>query len=146
MRIIVESLPISVNAMYARGRGGRRYKTPTFVEWETTTTMAITRDHPELVTKKREWGYPVFMVYEFVIPEDKFYLKSGGVRRIDVSNFLKSIEDVVTPLLGIDDSLVRGISLLKSPGKTARTIIEVFDEQDPELLSMWWAIYRRSNE
>lgn len=42
-----------------------------------------------------------------------FFTKAGGVRKVDLDNCLKNIQDSIFPVLGLDDSLVFGISLKK---------------------------------
>jgi Holliday junction resolvase RusA-like endonuclease len=53
------------------------------------------------------------------------YTKKGEVRKVDVSNRVKFIEDCVCEALGIDDSLVFRVVLTKHHSETELTCVEV---------------------
>jgi Holliday junction resolvase RusA-like endonuclease len=57
------------------------------------------------------------------------YTKKGGVRKVDLSNRVKFIEDCVCEALGIDDSHVFRIVLTKHHSDTEMTSLEVRERE-----------------
>lgn len=60
-------------------------------------------------------GYegPLRLTAWFYFPENKLFTKSGAIKRLDVSNRLKPIEDLISNELGIDDRQFFEIYLFK---------------------------------
>ena len=100
--IVLTSLPTG-NGMY-RVSKSRIYKTPKVRKLQQEIHYQIAplpTDHP-------------YTSYDaFITIYSNFMTKSGKVRRIDLSNIFKPIEDGICSALGIDDSLCFNLSLSK---------------------------------
>ena len=49
---------------------------------------------------------PVSLFLQFNLNHDMMYTKDGRVKRMDVSNLIKSAEDAIMDLIGLDDKFV----------------------------------------
>lgn len=62
----------------------------------------------------------------------KAFTRDGEVRRVDLSNRVKFIEDCVCLALGIDDSRIFRVVLEKHDAESDRTVIELHPYAQPD--------------
>lgn len=110
--IHVPSLPLSVNAAYAKKRGsGARILTKEGRRYKTETSSFIARQYP-VALKFFKPDVPYALVVEFTFPSrSDLYCETWGqpkgadsrYKSLDVSNRLKLFEDALASATGVDD-------------------------------------------
>lgn len=90
-------MPPSVNTAYGNGRYGGRFKTKKYYEWEKSLP-------PQQGGKFKYTGKVLMIDYVFY---SKWYNKNGTVKKKDVSNYIKVVEDSISKYVdGFDDRYV----------------------------------------
>lgn len=103
-------MPPSVNALYANGRHGGRFKTQKYREFEIQAhNWMIKNGHllsymREYVKKATESPYEVLQTdIMFFFPATEIWTKAGKPKRNDCRNRLKALDDAIAKILDIDD-------------------------------------------
>jgi len=112
IHIHVPSLPLSINAAYAKKRGsGARILTEKGKRYKTETSSFIARQYP-VVLKFFKPDVPYVLVVEFTFPHrEDLYCGTWGepkgaesrYKSLDVGNRLKLFEDALAAATGVDD-------------------------------------------
>ena len=112
--------PISVNRAYirnfGRGRDRRLSKEAESLKLSVKSNMEMQDetfyDGCKMFLDKDEW---LHCDYAFLLPKDKFYSdkKFEKVRKEDLTNFYKLVEDAMSEYTGIDDSKVVSMTGIK---------------------------------
>jgi Holliday junction resolvase RusA-like endonuclease len=132
IKLEIDEMPPSVNRLYTVARGrkilsqeGRAYiaRTKLALAEQLCDYRGFGRDEPLLMT------YDFFFesIYNKGFPEKA----KTKYKKIDVSNRLKVLEDVVCELLAIDDSQVIQLKVHKWQGKPQRVSVSVSPMADP---------------
>ena len=127
--VLIAGHPVSVNHMYARGNR-KLYKTPEAARWETTAAYHVR------IAAQRLWGlydlseykgYPLHVEMIVMRPTwlGKTKAKRGLYVRPDVTNFIKSAEDVLCRTLNLDDSAVIRFVATKGFGRLDQTMLKL---------------------
>lgn len=118
-KLVVEipGLPPSVNHTYSFTRRGA-FKKPEVRKWEGVAHYLISQASQEAYGKQDlsiMRGEPIRLILSFIRPSwrAKSGLNKGRLVRPDVSNFIKVTEDAVCGALGLDDSAVVELTVLK---------------------------------
>lgn len=61
----------------------------------------------------------------FFFPQEKLYTKSGNVKKLDVSNRIKAIEDAFFKLIDIDDRFVFQVVAEKRQAETEKISLQI---------------------
>lgn len=108
--------PISMNMAFPTGKGGRRFKSAQYKDFEKEVTKQLQSNYPQYIKafkdKFDEYQY-ITMNYRFYFP---FINKKGtriNLNSKDVSNCIKIIEDVISKNFGFNDSCVVSICACK---------------------------------
>lgn len=117
--------PCSVNSSTKNiGRRGRaKSEKYIYFQRQMWSWSAIYKDR---VKECKDWlknnkGY-LSLDITLLMPRDHIYTKKGTIRRLDASNYIKTLEDTLTNILGFDDSEIFNVSINKSinPNDKAR--------------------------
>jgi len=68
----------------------------------------------------------------FFYPYDRIYTKDGRIKKNDVTNRIKAIDDSITDLMGIDDSLIWEGAEFKCIADDAAHVVVVLSAIDPK--------------
>lgn len=119
LEIIIEGLPpTTINHTYGVGRNGRFFKKKKVSVWQDCLSRKINK-LAELVwgisDVSRYLGRPLRLEIEYCRPSwrGKSGPKKGLYVRPDISNFIKGTEDAVMRGLGLDDSAVVQLIVMK---------------------------------
>lgn len=129
IRMTVNTVPISTNAAYIKGRGGRRilsqegaaYKLDTKTYLTATYFAAINRFAPD-----PHEPISCFVQLSMPIYNDTFGAAKGAktrYKKLDVSNRQKLLEDVLAEVLGVDDANNVTVIFRKKDSRELRTDI-----------------------
>jgi len=83
-----------------------------FEEWAVINYQTVNR-----VKKMVKTWNKVGLVLTFSLPESKVYTKVGEIKRYDISNRIKVIEDAISEAICVDDSNFWEIKAIKSVGE-----------------------------
>jgi Holliday junction resolvase RusA-like endonuclease len=113
-------VPPSVNNCYMPLPNGGRcrnklYKdfAKKFDDWAVINYQSVNR-----VKKMIKPWRKVGLVLTFSLPESKIYTKTGTIKKYDISNRIKVIEDAISNLICLDDSNFWEIKAIKTVGET----------------------------
>ncbi len=136
----VPSVPLSVNAVYGKGRGGARFLTPEGKTYKLETTNHLIRAYPtqlKLFTRNKPYGLLVHFTFgtHSVLLNNGFPEKTENrYKKNDAGNRLKLFEDALADATGVDDSHNWLITLSKGVGKKDSTHVWAWsleDERNP---------------
>lgn len=103
-------MPPSANALYANGKYGGRFKSIKYREYEETVRLWC-RDYQHILRTARNLinnlshGEVLHVERSFYHQKGKIITKDGKPRKNDTSNRIKALDDVLSEILGTDDSL-----------------------------------------
>lgn len=106
----IPTVPISTNAAYIKGRGGRRILSSAGAAYKLETKTYLTSKYFGLIGKfKPDPNEPIACFVQLMMPiyNDTFGAAKGAktrYKKLDVSNRQKLLEDVMAEVLGVDDS------------------------------------------
>ena len=106
----LEDIPMSitVNGAYSTLPNGRRCKSPAYARYIKEFDGYVLTKVNEIKALKSNLEGHTSLVLElvFYFPKDKLFYPDGNPKKLDVSNRIKVIEDLLCNALGIDDSLI----------------------------------------
>ena len=111
----------SINSLYRPIRGKRRKlrlrKDPTVAEFQAIVQEKLEQVLYSIPNKKKKIRLSLGM---------KFYIKPSSMNRRDVTNMVKSVEDVISKVCGIDDRYVIDAYIRKYPSADETESIKIF--------------------
>ena len=126
----LKGLPPSVNSLYATFRG-RRIKSRVGKAW---TESAIFQLSLQLTKQEKVDFKDKPLRAEVELYRETWHCKTKGKAhkffRIDLDNRLKSILDAVFEAIGLDDSQVVDLSIIKCVGREERTIVRLSETDE----------------
>lgn len=126
----IPSLPPSTNHAYFNLPGGGRTLTTKGKKYKRETAAYLSQGYPkDLATLKPNMPYLLKVRFWFSDLENKTWPNSAKTRykRIDASNRLKLLEDVISEVAGIDDSQNLTVVIEKRQAKEECTEIWMWD-------------------
>ena len=124
LKIEIPGLPPSVNSAYVNGRKqGVRFKSQAYKDWEKKVDSIMAK----IETIPAFFGQ-LSVEMDFYRPD--WLTAKGAVRRVDVGNFTKVLEDSVFKNLGIDDSNVWTLTARKIDANDYYTVIRIYSLLD----------------
>lgn len=127
--LVAEELPPSVNDLYTVSRGRKILKTEGR-KYINQTRMLFAEQLLDFTGFRRD--EPLVFVYTFSFPVvlNKGFPKKAKnkFRKIDVSNRVKVLEDIICSVLDIDDSQVMHMEVVKCQGPPRACVsVQVYD-------------------
>lgn len=121
----LEGLPPSVNSLYATFRG-RRIKSREGKAWEKAVILLFKQQLKDTGYKVEEWKDKPLRL-EIELYRETWHCKGYKKKflRVDASNHIKIAEDCLMKALGLDDSQVVDLSIIKGVGGEERTIVRL---------------------
>ncbi len=110
IKISIPGVPISTNAAYIKGRGGRRILSPEGKKYKLETkTLITTKYFKEIGFLKIDKQEPIACFVQLSMPifNETYGQPKGAATRykkMDVTNRQKLLEDVFSEVLGVDDA------------------------------------------
>ena len=118
-------MPFTLNSAEKSTRGGRRFKTKEFKQWQAIAEKEVNRYKKQL----QMWGsnfdrkkHIVEVQYVWHIPFGKLFTKKleMSYKSGDTDNYIKPINDIIFRAAGVEDSVVYNVSAKKVPDITAK--------------------------
>jgi Holliday junction resolvase RusA-like endonuclease len=128
-------LPPSVNNAYIDRRGGGRALADETRRFKVEAPAHLLRYHRQemlFFVERKDTPLTVAVCFTMTEIENKGWLKKKGVARykkVDASNRIKILEDVLATAAGVDDSQNFIVALCKRYGSTEKTDIWVWDPE-----------------
>lgn len=100
----IENLPpLSLNSIYPTSRSGHRFLSDEGRVFKDTIMTALAN---YVIENKFEdyQGFKFHCSLEICFGFSELYFKNGGIKRNDVSNYIKPIEDAIAEFFGYDDA------------------------------------------
>ena len=135
IQLEVPWLPPSANNAYFNLSGGGRTLTTKGKRFKRETAAYLVQTYPqELRWFKKNVAYGLAVKFCFTDLENKTWPEKATTRykKIDVSNRLKLLEDVLVEVGGIDDSQHMSIFMSERPGPAEHTTLWVWELEDAE--------------
>lgn len=120
MKILLKGLkPLSTNDMYrsvTQRKKDANGKTRTFAKTVSTSELIEYKAKIKEVIHARTGGKPIEprmynLAIEISYPNSEIYFKNGGLKKKDVSNTIKALEDAIYEALEVDDKYNNNISI-----------------------------------
>lgn len=113
IKIIIKDKPVSVNQAYANNQRGARYMTPKGKAFKHAVHWSA---YYEMKKLKQKFKYPIQIQYDFHL---------DNRLRSDLDNFIKLLQDALSPVCFADDREIKKIIAEKhySPGNERIEII-----------------------
>ncbi len=133
IRLALPWLPPSVNNAYITGRGGERALSEEARKFKTEAPAHLARlYHQELrfFVDKKDTPLSIAACFTFTQLQNKGWPAKKGTSRykkVDASNRIKFLEDVLVLATGVDDSQNFTVALCKRQGPTEKTDIWAWD-------------------
>ena len=117
--------PISLNNIYPTGKGGKRYLRKDVKQLKKMIQDALWA--LDMQQKKKPLVSPFYEVVLIVwMPHDRFFFKNGKVRKLDVSNMIKVIEDALFEYIKQgNDSQVLTVSVNKRIHPKDESLVQI---------------------
>lgn len=136
IRLHIPSLPPSVNHAYYNLPRGGRVLTKEGKRYKAETAAHLTQTYPSVLARIAP-NQPYSIVYILTIPT---LLNNGypdkaenKYKKLDASNRIKLLEDVLADVMGIDDSTSMNVLAAKQVGPHAATEIVIYGDEPDEL-------------
>jgi Holliday junction resolvase RusA-like endonuclease len=114
----IPAMPPSVNKMYVSSRKiGVRFKSKELIEWQRISAFYL---------KKVEIKKTLYCV-EIEFCCSNWLNKDKTVKKKDVSNFIKAVEDALSLAIGLDDSYFWLVSARKVMSNRTETQIKMYE-------------------
>lgn len=112
-------IPPSTNHQYSTiVRGGKTIRVPSkeathykrlFAFWKLKNARAINAARDEI----KAWGEPVEVCMYVCFSKERLFTKDHRIKKLDITNRVKSIHDLLCEALGFDDSMIVSASMEK---------------------------------
>jgi len=135
IRLSVPSLPPSSNNAYFNRPGGGRSLTKIGEGYKNITKAHLQQNYRrELMEFRPNRPYLIAVTFYFLDLQNKTWPKTAESRykRLDTSNRIKLLEDVLKDVSGVDDSNTLTLILTKTIGSPERTELAVWDLEKEE--------------
>ncbi|MFI5405196.1 MAG: RusA family crossover junction endodeoxyribonuclease [Nitrososphaerales archaeon] len=108
-------IPPSVNHMYRTLPNYRRCKTKYLLDFEKDFELWVLLNKEAINTARKEIKDSKYLKLDlrFYLKRPTLFCLNNTVKKMDISNRIKAVEDAVSNLLGIDDSLFFQVSASK---------------------------------
>jgi hypothetical protein len=123
-------MPPSINVAYANSIRGGRHKTQTMIQFERRVKEWAMKCGPSLQSARIRLStmpktHAIWIDRRFFFHYDSIITKSKRPRRNDTSNRIKALDDAISQILGIDDSIFWGGSESKEPTKIGLEYVDI---------------------
>jgi len=113
-------MPPSANVLYANSPQGGRFKTAKYKQYETQAQIWIYKNGHQLITaqeqiKSLKHGEVLSVERDFYFRSDRIISSKGTPLKNDTSNRIKALDDILSKMLGIDDSYFWDGKFKKNP-------------------------------
>jgi Holliday junction resolvase RusA-like endonuclease len=136
LEINYQGLPVSLNSSYATNfKTGRRFKSKKLSDFKKdfTQNASVNVWSREFETKATILNFvkeiqekPLVLTIQMYMLKDKLYTKKGTIKKMDVDNKIKCVQDAVCKMLGIDDSQIfRVVAEKRITKSNEKTIINL---------------------
>lgn len=126
-------MPPSINGAFVNLPGRGRCKSRIYLDFEVSFRRWAIINRQARSRLQPKPNYPLKLILVFRLHRSRIFSKKGEIKRFDISNRIKVIEDKICEFLDIDDSIFWKVSAEKVeiPADTLEGVDVIIDQMDP---------------
>lgn len=128
INLVFNGICPSLNQCYATNfKTGRRFPSKALGEFK-KEFKKLSPPHSGEISAIQ--GKRLCLIIEMWMKRERIYCKNGKIKKMDVSNRIKPLEDAISDLIGIDDSqFFRVVAVKKETDLKERTEVFIMEER-----------------